>query len=183
MQDIRSFYCIIQYVPDAGRAEAANVGVVLFMPAKREIGIRTSPTLERVRRFFEPGELQLQRIRIAIESLQSRLLLDNDEFADEREIAQFVAARADAVRLTPPRLAIIRDPVRDLDELYSELVEDTVSVRAERKLSLSRRNGILKWIRKFARYKIAPKSQKSSSSSVPRSKPNPNRGPQHSHQD
>lgn len=124
MSSTRSFYSIIQYVPNSGRAEAANVGVVLFVPAKRQVEVRTSPTLERIRKFFAPGRPQLQRIHVAIEALKNRLFLGKEEFADESAFSQFVAARADVVRLTAPRLAMISSPLHDLNELYSELVGD-----------------------------------------------------------
>jgi hypothetical protein len=124
MSRIRSFYSIIQYVPDPGRAEAANVGVVLFVPGERRIEVRESRTLERVRKFFAPGRMKLQRIQIAIEALKNRLILGKDEFSDEAAFAQFVAARADVVRLTAPRLAMIGDPHVGLSSLYDELVGD-----------------------------------------------------------
>jgi hypothetical protein len=129
MNHIRAFYSIIQYVPDAGRAEAANVGVVLFVPSERRIEVRTSPSLNRVRRFFAPGKSQLQRVQLALEALKNRLFLGKDEFIDETAFAQFVAARADVVRLTTPRLALISSPLNDLNELYCELVGDVESAQ------------------------------------------------------
>lgn len=129
MSHTRSFYSIIQYIPDSGRAEAANVGVVLFVPAERRVEIRTSPTLDRVRKFFAPGKSQLQRVQLALEALKNRLVVGKDEFADETSFAHFVAARADVVRLTPPRLAMISAPLNDLNDLYSELVGDVESAR------------------------------------------------------
>jgi hypothetical protein len=129
MSQTRAFYSIIQYVPDTGRAEAANVGVVLLVPSERRIEVRTSPTLNRVRRFFAPGKSQLQRVQLALEALKNRLCLGTDEFADETAFAQFVAARADLVRLTVPRLALISSPLNDLNELYCELVGDVESAQ------------------------------------------------------
>jgi hypothetical protein len=120
----RAFYSVVQYVPDGGRAEAANAGVVLFIPEQRSIHVRTSPTLARIKQFFRPGRPELARIKQALEALSHRLELAEQEFASERDLAQFVAARADAVRLTAPRLVMIQDPVSDLDGLYEELVDD-----------------------------------------------------------
>lgn len=129
MSQTRSFYSIMQYVPDSGRAEAANVGVVLFVPAERRIEIRTSPNLERVRKFFAPGKPQLQRVQLGIEALKNRLYMGKEEFTDESAFAQFVAARADVVRLTAPRLAMISAAVSDLNDLYADLVGDVESGR------------------------------------------------------
>ena len=44
------------------------------------------------------------------------------EFATEQEFKTFVAARADAVRLTTPQLVMVQDAAKDLEELYAELV-------------------------------------------------------------
>lgn len=124
MNPTRAFYSVVQYIPDSGRAEAANAGVVLFIPSEKRIEIRTSPTLARVRQFFAPGKAQLQRIELALEALKHRIELAHGEFPNEDELARFVAARADTVRLTAPRLVSIGEPLSDLNELYNELVGD-----------------------------------------------------------
>jgi hypothetical protein len=124
MKPTRAFYSVVQYVPDIGRAEAANAGVVLLIPSEKRIEVRTSPTLARVRQFFAPGKRQLQRIGLALEALKHRMELAHGEFHNEEEFAQFVASRADTVRLTPPRLVVINEPMSDLTELYNELVGD-----------------------------------------------------------
>ena len=85
MNDTRSFYSVVQYVPDAGRAEAANIGVVLCVPALNRIELRASPTLERVRKFFSPGKPQLHRINEAVKSLESRFDLQKKELCKEDE--------------------------------------------------------------------------------------------------
>lgn len=127
MNRTRALYSIIQYIPDSGRAEGANAGVVLFVPSAAPAGrieIRISPTLERVRQFFKPNKRQLRRVELGIESLKHRLELARAEFEDEGQFEQFVASRADAVRLTKPRPAVVTDPRAELDELYAELVGD-----------------------------------------------------------
>ena len=129
MPATRAFYSIVQYVPDPGRAEAANAGVVLLIPSAKRIEIRTSPTLGRVRQFFAPGKQQLRRIELGVESLKHRLELARGEFQDEVEFARFVAARADAVRLTPPRLVLVEEPLSDLNALFDELVGDQETER------------------------------------------------------
>lgn len=125
----RAFYSLVQYVPDGSRAESANAGVVLFVPSSRRIEIRTSPTLARVRKFFAPEESELQRIALSLEALKNRMALARDEFIEETDFAHFVAARADEVRLTPPRLVMVADPLIELNELYEELVGDPDQLR------------------------------------------------------
>src|SRR5262245_29468598 len=115
MPCIRAYYSVVQYVPDPGRAEAANDGVVLLVPSEDRIEIRTSPTLARIRQFFAPGKQQLKRIELALEALKNRLSLARGEFKDDAEFARFVAARADSVRLTTPRLVVTGQPLNELN--------------------------------------------------------------------
>lgn len=120
----RAVYSVVQYVPDGNRAEAANTGVLLFVPSRRWIEVRVSPSLERVRQFFRPGRQELRRIELALEAFKHRIELARAEFESESDLAQFVAARADAVRLTSPRVVMVHEPLSDLDALYVELVGD-----------------------------------------------------------
>lgn len=121
---MRGFYSVLQYVPDAGRAEAANTGVLLFVPERRMVEVRASNSLERVRQFFRPGKMQLRRIELALESFKHRIELARGEWESEDDLAHFVAASANAIRLTPPRLVVVQEPLDELDELYWELVGD-----------------------------------------------------------
>jgi hypothetical protein len=124
MTPTRAFYSIVQYLPDSGRAEAANAGIILFVPSANWIDILSSPTLERIRKFFAPGKQQLHRIELALEALKNRITLARNEFKDENDFGHFIAARADTVRLTAPRLVVVGDPLSDLNLLYDELVGD-----------------------------------------------------------
>lgn len=123
MSRTRAFYAVVQFVPDGGRAEAANAGVVLYIPETGAVYVRTSPSLSRVRKFFSPGAQDLQRIRLSVQSFEYRMRHAQGEFRSEAEFARFVAARADRVRLTPPRLMVVTDLAAEFDELYAELVE------------------------------------------------------------
>ena len=44
MKPSRGYYCIIQYCPDLGRLEAANIGVLLFCPDR---GFLKGPHVQR----------------------------------------------------------------------------------------------------------------------------------------
>jgi hypothetical protein len=107
MAQTRAFYSVVQYVPDGSRAEAANVGVLLFVPSRHWLEVRVSPFLERVRQFFCPDDHELRRIELSVEAFKHRIELARAEFASESDPAQFVTARADATRLTPARVVMI----------------------------------------------------------------------------
>ncbi len=42
----RAFYSLIQFVPDQGRAEGANVGAVLVCPAMKAVRVLMAPNNE-----------------------------------------------------------------------------------------------------------------------------------------
>lgn len=129
MTRIRALFSLIQYIPVGGRAEAANVGVALFVPSLARVFVRTSPTLDRVKRFFKPDKKQMRRVELAVEALKYRLEHADGEFTTEEQFAHFVAARADAVRLTEPLVAATDNPAAKLDALYAELVGEGEAVR------------------------------------------------------
>jgi hypothetical protein len=133
MSRTRAFYAVMQYVPDGGRAEAANAGVVLYVPETGAMLVRTSRSLSRIRKFFAPGEKDMQRIKLAVQAFETQMANSQGEFRSEIEFAKFVAARADRVRLTPPRLMVVSDLVTEFDELYAELVESGDAVSPTRR--------------------------------------------------
>jgi len=124
MPPTRALYSLVQYVPDDSRAEGANVGVVLYIPSRRWLEVRVSPSLERVRQFFHPGRQELRRIELALEAFKHRMEIARVEFTDEADLTQFAAARADAVRLSVPRLMMVEEPVSEFEALYTDLVGD-----------------------------------------------------------
>lgn len=124
MEHTRGFYSVVQYLPDPFRSEAANVGALLFVPSTGELVVRMSPTLARVKRFFDPSKDDFTRVQIAVAALKSRFQRCDGEFANEEDLARFAAARADAVRITAPRLWMVGDLAADLDTLYKEAVGD-----------------------------------------------------------
>jgi hypothetical protein len=115
---------VVQYVPDGARAEGANVGVVLYVPETASLLFRTSPSLARVKQFFCPDESEFEWIAGAVKTLECRLRTAESEFKSKQEFRLFVAARADVVRLTHPRLAVADNLQAKLDELYTRLVGD-----------------------------------------------------------
>jgi hypothetical protein len=130
MPRTRALYSVVQYVPDGARAEGANAGVVLFLPDSGRIEFRTSPSLARVKKFFSPDKAEMEWIAGAVKTLEARLRKAQGEFKSEEEFAQFVAARADAVRLTPPKLVVLTEIEPQLKKLYADLVGDE-SARAK----------------------------------------------------
>ena len=131
MSRIRAFYSVVQYVPHAGRSEAANVGVVIFVPETGRLEVRTTKSLDRVKQFFKPKKDERRRIELAIEAFRTRIETSQGEFGSAEEFNRFVAARADSVRMTTPRNVILNEGESKLNELYDELVGDGFADRRQ----------------------------------------------------
>lgn len=52
MNPSKGYYCLIQYCPDLGRLEAANVAVLLFSPERHSLKAKTSCNNRRMIQFF-----------------------------------------------------------------------------------------------------------------------------------
>lgn len=116
------YYSLIQYCPDASRAEAANVGVLLFCPDLRYIDAKVSRGNDRIARFFHRGTFDAERINAAKQAIVSRLEVERDAFRTLDDLQRFIDTRANEIIVTTPRPVKVRDAAEDLTRLFSELV-------------------------------------------------------------
>jgi len=122
MNPTRGYYCIIQYCPDLGRLEAANIGVLLFCPDRDFLKARTSSDNARIRHFFgdEPHDwIRINSYKLGIEE---RLEMEHNEIRTLEALEDFIARRANLIQISPPRPMKVRDPEKDLDQLFQDLV-------------------------------------------------------------
>lgn len=125
----KGYYSLIQYCPDASRAEAANVGVLLFCPDLRFIEARTSDDHARIRRFFGPESFDPARITAAKRAVEDYIRLHTDQFRSLDDLRRFIDTRANEMIVTEPRPLKVVDPAAELDELFAQLVGGQASVR------------------------------------------------------
>jgi hypothetical protein len=118
------YYSVIQYCPDPSRAEAANVGVVLYTESPRRLKVKVSEAFGRVEQFFRPNRDRLGRIMQAARSTATRLTLSADELETVGDLNQFVQTLGNDISMTPPRFAAVEDIEADLARLYDRLVGD-----------------------------------------------------------
>jgi len=133
---MRAYYSVIQYCPDLSRAEAANVGVVLFTEEPHQLVVRVSETFRRVEQFFHPGRERLTRIAHAARSTAARLTLSIDDLATAQDLESFAQTMGNDIRMTPPRVVVVQDLARSLADLYEELVGDGPPDRVRRAIVL-----------------------------------------------
>lgn len=121
----RGYYSVIQYMPDAARAECINVGVVLHCPSVNKFpSVRIDPVCRRARRLLG-GNPQPAAV-----SMGDRI--GHEKWKDVDDFQHFVDTRANAIRLTDPRpIKITKSAAAEVDKLYEELVVEPGWVVAE----------------------------------------------------
>jgi hypothetical protein len=139
MNAVRGYYSLIQYCPDLSRLEGANVGVLLFCPEPHFLAARTTDSVQRVRRFFGSEDGDWQQIRAEVSAVEDRLVAAGDQIRTPQELERFIAARGNAVQLTPPRPMKVVHPVQDLEALFQRLVGGKAGPRRKRGQPIARK--------------------------------------------
>jgi hypothetical protein len=119
----RGFYSVVQYCPDRFRAEAVNVGLVLLCVDPHALRVKMTGNHDRVRKLFGTGKPELTNLKLSTHGLTSRIEHSMDELRTPQDLAAFAASRANDLRLTEPRLAMLDDFDDDFERLFAQLVE------------------------------------------------------------
>lgn len=127
----KGYYSLIQYCPDASRAEAANVGVLLFCPELQFIQAKTAKDHSRVRKFFGNEKFDPARLTAAKQAIEDRLRLERNYFNHLDDLRRFINSRANEIVITEPRPIKVIHPENELNELFVELVGGTARPRRQ----------------------------------------------------
>ncbi len=122
MKPTRGYYCVIQYCPDLGRLEAANIGVLLLCPDLGFLRARMSSDNSRIRHFFGDEGHDWARINSFKLGIEERLEVEQGDIRTLDALETFIARRANLIQVSPPRPMKANDPERDLDQLFKDLV-------------------------------------------------------------
>ena len=120
----RGFYSVVQYVPDAFRAEAVNIGLVLLRLEPHALRVRMTGNFDRARRLFGIGVPELTNLVFSASGFKSRVENSVEDFRTADDLAAFAASRANDVQMTSPRLAVLENFEADFERLFSKLVDD-----------------------------------------------------------
>lgn len=136
-----AFYSLIQFCPDAARQEAVNVGVVLFDTASGYVGVKFTPSVDRLRKFFGNGVIDAEQLKLLGESV--RLLIDREKslFASVDHFRTLTERQANEVRFTPPRMVALGHPQSVLEAVFQRLVDVPPSDVEQRNWAAAHRNG------------------------------------------
>jgi hypothetical protein len=121
MQTI-GYYSLVQYCPNPLRLEAANIGLVLFVPEAQFVQARINTNNDRVRRFFGRDSFHNDWLKVAKNSIKERVEKIGGNFQTLEDFKKFIDTRINELLLTPPKPVKIDDPEEKLDALYKELV-------------------------------------------------------------
>lgn len=122
MSPAKGYYSVIQYCPDPSKAEAANIGVLLFCPEARFLRGRVSRGNDRISRFFGRDTFDAEQVNAAKEAIVSRLEVQQGDLRTLDDLIHFVETRANEMIATSPRPMKVIDAEADLDRLFEELV-------------------------------------------------------------
>lgn len=122
MNTTKGYYSLVQFCPDPARAEAANIGVLLFCPDKGFIEAKLAKGNDRIRRFFRGQAFDFDRVNFAKHAIERRLKADRDSFESLDDLHRFIETRANEVIITAPRPVKVWEPSKDLRRLYADLV-------------------------------------------------------------
>ena len=134
MKPSRGYYSIIQYCPDLGRCEAANVGVLLFCPERHFLKAVTSRNNRRIARFFGSTGHDSVRITTLKRGLEDRVQKESSGIKTVDDLQRFIALRANLLQFTPPKPMRVSDPEKDLAVLYEELIGEPAKKRHSKTL-------------------------------------------------
>ncbi len=124
MTPTQGYYSIIQFCPDLGRCEAANVGVLLFCPKLGYLKAMTNPSNNRIIRFFGPDSHDWAQIDVLKQGVVDRVELESHWIKSLADLRHFIALHANLFQFTSPNPARVTNPDHDLQDLFEELVCD-----------------------------------------------------------
>ena len=119
----KGYYSIVQYVPDLGRAESVNIGVLLFVAETQYCEVRMSRENGRVRHFFGISGVDLKRLTDFKRSFVDRIEAERLNLTSVEHLEKFIHTRGNQIQLTEPRFVKVMEACNNqLDRLFEELV-------------------------------------------------------------
>lgn len=125
MEPRKGHYSLIQFCPDRGRAEAVNVGLVLFVPADRHLEVRMAQTSRRVQQIFGKGAIDPWWLKTVRESFQRGLITEHraGRFTAAEDLDRYFSTLGNDIIATPVRPTQVEDARTSIERLFARFVE------------------------------------------------------------
>ncbi len=121
---MQGFYSLIQYMPDHGRDEAMNVGLLLFSEESKgsHIHVHTlsAEELGRVCQCFPRAELTPDQVFWMANNIRQYLMAD--PVPTRVNLERYISTRMNQMQITPLRSVVIDDPGDTFRKLFADLV-------------------------------------------------------------
>jgi hypothetical protein len=114
------YYSLIQYCPDLGRLEVANVGVLVYCPKLEFLEAKVDRSNSRIIRFFGKENHDWKQINIFKTGIVQRIQQESNTIRSVDDLKRFIDSRANIIQISEPRPMTIFDPMKDLEELFTE---------------------------------------------------------------
>lgn len=125
----QGYFSLIQYCPDASRAEGANVGLLIFQAEPALLVVRVvddvRPVMKRLGRKDDAATLLG-----VVQSMRNRI--ERERFGNVEDLVKFVRTRGNQIQLTMPRSMQVGAIERDLEQMFGELVGPQAQKRETR---------------------------------------------------
>lgn len=129
MEPHKGFYSLVQFCPDRGRAEAVNIGLVLFVPALKHLEVRTVKTSKRIAQVFGKGAVDAWWLKTSRESFERGVVAEHQagRFNTPEDLDRYLASLGNDVVPTPSRPTRVESPSADMERLFARLVEPSTA--------------------------------------------------------
>ena len=118
----RGYFSLVQFCPNPSRAEAVNLGVMLFCPEADFIAARMAVGNRAAAKLVGREGVDSAALNAAKRAIEHRLRVDRASFQTLDDFQQFVDTRANVLKLTSPRPLKVVEPEAELNGLFEELV-------------------------------------------------------------
>lgn len=115
-------YSVIQFTPDRSRLEAANVGVLLFVPGANYLQTRMSSNNDRIRRFFGDDAPGIKTLNTAKRTVEKRIQVESSQLQERTALEHFLRLFANEIAFSELRSVRVTNPDVELAQLFDELV-------------------------------------------------------------
>ncbi len=125
------YYSLIQYCPDLGRSEAANIGILVFCPELGFLEAKVTQNNSRIIKFFGNAGHDWKQINSYKRGIVNRIRKESSVIKDIDSLKTFIDSRANLIQISVPRAMTIVEPEKDLLELFQEFL-GTEEIREKR---------------------------------------------------
>lgn len=122
MQTHVGYYSLIQFCPDAGRLEAVNVGVLLFVPELGYFEAKFSHNHRRAKA-ISLGDYDAKLMQLFRTGVAHKIDAARSSISDLKGLGAFIDRQANNFQMTEPRWTSVTSPAEDLKRLFRDLVE------------------------------------------------------------